>query len=82
MAEITQGEDAEKYFTSQCWDAVTIDGGYLRAAGAVDLSGSDPVLRDEDGLDRYEGTVDGDVWFSAASSDRSRRPRARRRGGS
>ncbi len=26
MAVLTQGEDAEKYFTSQCWDAVTIDG--------------------------------------------------------
>ncbi len=26
MAEITQGEDAAKYFASQCWDVLTIDG--------------------------------------------------------
>ncbi|WP_343225487.1 transketolase [Luteolibacter pohnpeiensis] len=31
MAEITQGEDAEEYFHSQCWDAVTIDGHDLAA---------------------------------------------------
>jgi len=31
MAEVTQGEDAEKYFASQNWDAVTIDGHDLTA---------------------------------------------------
>ncbi|MDP4624563.1 MAG: transketolase [Akkermansiaceae bacterium] len=31
MAEVTQGEDAEAYFKSQCWDAVTIDGHDLAA---------------------------------------------------
>jgi transketolase len=31
MAELTQGEDAEQYFTSQRWDAVTIDGHDLAA---------------------------------------------------
>ncbi len=31
MAAITQGEDAEMYFTSQQWDAVTIDGHDLNA---------------------------------------------------
>jgi transketolase len=31
MAVITQGEDAEKYFESQRWDAVTIDGHNLAA---------------------------------------------------
>ncbi len=31
MAEVTQGEDAEAYFTSQGWDAVTIDGHNLEA---------------------------------------------------
>ncbi len=35
MAEITQGEDAEKYFTSQQWDAVTIDGHDLTAIAAA-----------------------------------------------
>ncbi len=36
MAELTQGEDAEQYFTSQRWDAVTIDGHDLAAiAGAI-----------------------------------------------
>jgi hypothetical protein len=49
-------------------DAVTLDGGYLRAAAAVDLSGAPAVLAPGDGADRYEGPVDGDVWFSAASS--------------
>jgi len=31
MADITQGEDAEQYFISQRWDAVTIDGHDLTA---------------------------------------------------
>ena len=31
MAVLTQGEDAEQYFTSQRWDAVTIDGHNLSA---------------------------------------------------
>lgn len=31
MAEVTQGEDAEAYFRSQQWDAVTIDGHDLAA---------------------------------------------------
>ena len=35
MADVTQGEDAEKYFTSQCWDAVTIDGHNLEAIAAA-----------------------------------------------
>jgi transketolase len=37
MAERTQSEDAEAYYTSQGWDAVTIDGHDLEAvAGAID----------------------------------------------
>ncbi|MBK1854365.1 transketolase [Verrucomicrobiaceae bacterium 5K15] len=37
MAEISQGEDAEQYFKSQCWDVATIDGHDLTAvAEAVD----------------------------------------------
>jgi transketolase len=35
MAELTQGEDAEQYFTSQRWDAVTIDGHDLNAIAAA-----------------------------------------------
>ena len=36
MAEVTQSEDTEKYFASQGWDAVTIDGHDLAAiAGAL-----------------------------------------------
>ena len=35
MADLTQGEDAEQYFTSQCWDAVTIDGHDLNAIAAA-----------------------------------------------
>lgn len=35
MAEITQGEDAEQYFASQNWDAVTIDGHDLEAIAAA-----------------------------------------------
>jgi transketolase len=35
MAEVTQGEDAEQYFQSQCWDAVTIDGQDLEAIAAA-----------------------------------------------
>lgn len=35
MAVLTQGEDAEQYFTSQCWDAVTIDGQDLGAIVAA-----------------------------------------------
>ncbi len=35
MADLTQGEDAEKYFTSQRWDAVTIDGHDLTAIAAA-----------------------------------------------
>jgi transketolase len=31
MAEVTQGEDAEQYFKSQCWDVTTIDGHDLEA---------------------------------------------------
>lgn len=31
MADVTQGEDAEMYFKSQCWDALTIDGHDLAA---------------------------------------------------
>lgn len=37
MADITQSEDAEAYYTSQGWDAVTIDGHDLAAvAGALE----------------------------------------------
>jgi transketolase len=37
MAKLTQSEDAEAYFTSQGWDAVTIDGHDLHAvSGALD----------------------------------------------
>ncbi|MFP4156095.1 MAG: transketolase [Opitutales bacterium] len=37
MAKLTQSEDAEAYFTSQGWDAVTIDGHDLEAVnGALD----------------------------------------------
>jgi hypothetical protein len=50
-------------------DNVTIDGGYLRGAAGVDLSGSEPALADDDVINRYEGPADGDLWFSAASSD-------------
>ena len=35
MAEVTQGEDSEKYFISQGWDAVTIDGHDLEAVSAA-----------------------------------------------
>jgi transketolase len=35
MAVLTQGEDAEQYFTSQRWDAVTIDGHDLVAISAA-----------------------------------------------
>ncbi len=35
MAVLTQGEDAEQYFTSQRWDAVTIDGQDLTAIAAA-----------------------------------------------
>jgi transketolase len=35
MAVLTQGEDAEKYFTSQGWDAVIIDGQDLNAVAAA-----------------------------------------------
>jgi transketolase len=35
MAEVTQSEDAERYFTSQGWDAVTIDGHDLEAIAAA-----------------------------------------------
>lgn len=35
MAEVTQGEDAELYFTSQRWDVVTIDGHDLDAIAAA-----------------------------------------------
>lgn len=35
MAALTQGEDAEQYFTSQRWDAVTIDGHDLQAIAAA-----------------------------------------------
>jgi transketolase len=35
MAVFTQGEDAEQYFTSQRWDAVTIDGHDLVAIAAA-----------------------------------------------
>jgi transketolase len=35
MADLTQGEDAEQYFTSQRWDAVTIDGQNLEAIAAA-----------------------------------------------
>ncbi len=31
MADVSQSEDAEQYFTSQCWDAVTVDGHDLAA---------------------------------------------------
>jgi len=33
MADVTQGEDAEQYFKSQGWEAVTIDGHDLGAVG-------------------------------------------------
>jgi len=35
MADVTQGEDAEQYFASQGWDAVTIDGHDLGAISAA-----------------------------------------------
>ncbi len=35
MADVTQGEDAEQYFTSQGWDAVTIDGQSIVAIAAA-----------------------------------------------
>ncbi len=35
MAVLTQGEDAEQYFTSQRWDAITIDGQDLNAVAAA-----------------------------------------------
>ncbi|BCX47966.1 transketolase [Haloferula helveola] len=42
MAERTQSEDAEKYFASQKWDVVTIDGHDLEAiAGAVEKAKAD-----------------------------------------
>jgi transketolase len=42
MADMTQAEDAEQYFTSQRWDAVTIDGQDLNAiAAALEKAKSD-----------------------------------------
>jgi transketolase len=35
MADLTQGEDSEQYFTSQRWDAVTVDGHDLAAIAAA-----------------------------------------------
>ena len=35
MADLTQGEDAEQYFSSQRWDAVTIDGQNLAVIAAA-----------------------------------------------
>jgi transketolase len=35
MADVTQGEDAEQYFASQGWDAVTIDGQSIPAIAAA-----------------------------------------------
>jgi transketolase len=35
MADVTQGEDAEQYFKSQCWDVSTIDGHDLEAIAAA-----------------------------------------------
>ncbi|MEX1049305.1 MAG: transketolase [Akkermansiaceae bacterium] len=35
MADLTQSEDAEKYFLSQGWDAITIDGHDLAAVAAA-----------------------------------------------
>ena len=35
MADLTQGEDAEKYFASQGWDVVTINGQELNAIAAA-----------------------------------------------
>jgi transketolase len=35
MADLTQGEDAEQYFISQRWDAVTVDGHDLMAIAAA-----------------------------------------------
>ncbi len=35
MAVLTQGEDAEQYFTSQRWDAVTVDGHNIAAIAAA-----------------------------------------------
>ncbi|GAA5118877.1 transketolase [Luteolibacter yonseiensis] len=41
MAKVTQGEDAEQYFLSQRWDAVTIDGHDLGAiASAIETAKS------------------------------------------
>lgn len=42
MAVLTQGEDAEQYFTSQRWDAVTIDGQNITAiAAAIETAKAD-----------------------------------------
>lgn len=42
MADVTQSENAEAYFTSQNWDAVTIDGHDLKAiAAAIEKAKSD-----------------------------------------
>ena len=42
MADLTQGEDAEQYFLSQRWDAVTVDGHDLTAiAAAVAMAKAD-----------------------------------------
>lgn len=43
MADLTQGEDAEMYFKSQCWNAVTIDGHDLAAVAkaVADAKASD-----------------------------------------
>ena len=42
MADVTQGEDAEAYFKSQNWDAVTIDGHDLAAVfAAIEKAKSD-----------------------------------------
>ena len=43
MADVTQGEDAEAYFKSQCWDVTTIDGHDLEAVAkaVADAKASD-----------------------------------------
>ena len=48
-------------------DEVAVEGSYLRGAARVDLSGAPAVLGEQDGTNRYEGTVDGDVWTAIAS---------------
>jgi GT2 family glycosyltransferase len=78
LAEV-EVDDGLHVFRNEAWfaaraqvgslDQVAIEGTYLRGAARVDLSGVPAVLGEQDGTNRYEGAVDGDVWTSLAAED-------------